>query len=297
MNVIKVTPRGYCQGVVKALNIVEKTIADHPNKPIYLLGMIVHNDLIHQALKNKIKLLDNSKTKQQWIEEINEGILISSAHGISPELRQRIQQKGLFLVDATCKYVSQTHEIVKEYLSKGYEVLYIGKENHPEAMGVQGIDNNKIHLVTTIDNIKKDIQSPIMVTTQTTMNYKSVSNFFSEIKNIYPNAIILDEICDATSLRQNAIINLPPVDMLFVVGDKNSNNANKLVELGIAKNIKKVLLINSVVDIELNVSDANKTVAVTSAASTPTYLTKQVIDYLENFPNSKKPPIDLNKII
>ncbi|MFV0254621.1 MAG: 4-hydroxy-3-methylbut-2-enyl diphosphate reductase [Erysipelotrichaceae bacterium] len=297
MKVIKITPRGYCLGVIKALNIVKETINNYPQERIYLLGMIVHNQLIHQALKDRITLLDNSKSKNEWLKEIKTGVVIISAHGVAPDIIKQAKNKGLIVVEATCKYVTQSHNLAQEYLKQDYQIIYIGQKNHPEAEGVIGIDHKNIHLVSNKNDIPSNITKPLMVLTQTTLNYQTTKALFNHIKKIYPSAIIMDEICQATSSRQQAIIDLEPVDILYVVGDKNSNNANKLVEIAQNKAIKEVYLIQSVKDITLTASDSFKTVAITSAASTPTLLTKQVIDYLSDFPNSKKQPLNLDELI
>ncbi len=304
MKIIKISPRGYCLGVVNALEIVKEAIAKYQDKKIYLLGMIVHNQLITQALiKKGVILLDNSKTKEQWIEEIENGVVIISAHGVSPSIIQKAQGKGLTVINATCKYVNKSQAIIKEYLKKDYQILFIGKDNHPEALGIIGIEPKKIHLVSKIsdlDNLKLNNDNNIVVTTQTTVNFKDTYKLFKEINERYPKAIIEDEICNATRMRQQAIVDLKDqaIDLLFVVGDPSSNNANKLVELAKENKIKTVKLITSIEELDNNDLINIETIAVTSAASTPTVLTNQIITYLENYTiKSDKPKIELDKII
>jgi len=301
MEVIKINPRGYCQGVTRALDIVKNAVKNHHSEAIYLLGMIVHNQLINQALTlENVKLLDDSKTKEQWIDEITDGVIIISAHGVNPSLITKAKEKGLTVIDATCKYVNIAQNLVVEYLSNGYDVLYIGEKNHPEAQGIITINENKIHLINDSSNLDDlvIINDKIMVTTQTTMNYQSISSLFDRILAIFPSAIILDEICTATRMRQQAVYSLKKqVDLLLVVGDKSSNNAKKLLEIGVMKNISLVKLIGCIKDLQdFDLTDI-ESVAITSAASTPTYLTNQVIEYLEKYPDGEIVEYNLKEIL
>lgn len=299
MKVLKITPRGYCQGVTEALELVKQTLNIYSNQPIYLLGMIVHNQLIHQALiDNGVIVLDESRSKQQWVASIDKGVIIISAHGISPTLLKQIKDKNLIIVDATCAYVKITANLVQEYILRNYRILFIGQKNHPETMGIWGIDPNTIDIISTIEDIERLPYSdtPLVVMTQTTANYQTVEFLFQAILTKYPNAIIESEICNATRMRQQAIINIEEhVDVLYVVGDTSSNNANRLVEIGQTKGIASVFLVQSLADIDTSKLSTTYTVAVTSAASTPTILTQQIIDYLENFPQPKQ-PVNLKKI-
>jgi 4-hydroxy-3-methylbut-2-enyl diphosphate reductase len=301
MQVIKIKPRGYCEGVTRALNLVNKVIENNPDKAIYLLGMIVNNRLVNQALENKnVTLLSDSKTKEEWIDDIDSGIIIISAHGVSPQIIDKALSKGLEVVDATCEYVSRIQKSVISFLSDGYDIIYIGESNHPESQGVINIQPNNIHLVNSIQQVKKLNLSndKIFVTTQTTMNYQQTEELLSAIKKRFSNVEISNRICDATYLRQSALENLQEnLDLLLVVGDEYSNNAKKLMEIGINKKIPEVKLIHSVVDLSDYDFSATEVIGITSAASTPTYLTNQVIEYIANYPKSEIQPIDINKIL
>jgi len=301
MQVHAIQPQGYCFGVVRALNLVKETVKNNPEQPIYLLGMIVHNDLINQALaKMNVILLDDSKTKEQWISEIPGGIVIISAHGVNPALLALAQKRKLEVVDATCFYVKEVQNIVADYLAQDYDIIYIGEEKHPEAQGIISINPQRIHLVSTAASLASLTinNERIIVTTQTTVNYQTTENLFTAIKEHFPSAIILGEICSATKERQTALSELTnDYDLLLVVGDHSSNNANKLVEIGTAKGIPRVMLITSVAELNgLDFTDIKK-VALTSATSTPPYLSDQVIDYLQSYPNHPLPLIDLEKIL
>jgi len=301
MEVIKITPQGYCLGVTTALDLVKGVIKENPNKAIYLLGMIVHNNLINQALQQKgVILLDDSKSKEQWIEELHDGIIIISAHGVNPALIRKAENQGLIVFDATCQHVKVAQQIVTDYLAKDFDIIYIGEPHHPEAQGIISISPQKIHLVNQLSDIA-DLalnNKKIIVITQTTINHQTVQVLFDSIAIKFPTALISGEICTATKQRQAAVQLLKEeLDLLIVVGDQSSNNANKLVEIGINKKISQVKLIAGVTELtDFDFSNIKK-VGVTAAASTPPYLTNQVITYLKAYPDAKIPKIKLSDIL
>lgn len=284
MELIKVIPRGYCKGVVRAINIAKETAKKYPHQNIYILGMLVHNKYVIEALKEyHIKTLDDkNKTREQLLDEIDEGVVIFTAHGIHPLVKEKAIKKGLICIDASCLDVLRTQEIVQKYLIEGFEVLYIGKKNHPEASAICDY-NDHIHLIETMSDIESlEKYDKVFVTNQTTMSFQDVSHLFEFIQLKYPNAIISDEICNATRSRQEAITLLKKVDALIIVGDKASNNANRLAQIAKQKGIENVYLIDDVNDLDIkNICSYNR-VAITAGASTPTYLINQVIYCLEN---------------
>ena len=169
MNVIGIMPRGYCKGVVRAINIAKK--ASTNDKPIYILGMIVHNQYIVNALEDLgVYTIDiKGKTRLELLDEIHEGTVIITAHGASHKVFDKAKEKGLNVIDASCLDVIKTHDLIKDYLNKDYEVLYIGKYGHPEAEGAISIDEHQIHLIQNkndIDLWEKD--KKYVITNQTT---------------------------------------------------------------------------------------------------------------------------------
>ena len=282
MEIKRVVPSGYCKGVVSAINIVKKAKEDYPNEKIYILGMIVHNTYVKDELSKLgiITLDDPNKTKEELLDEINDGVVIFTAHGISQTIKDKAIKKGLIVVDATCSDVLKTQDIVKEYLNKGYDVLYFGKKKHPEAEAVLSISKS-IKLIENEDDINSlDINNEkIFVTNQTTMSFLELEKMFDLLKEKYPNCIIQKEICKATSSRQKAIIDIKDGDVLYVVGDKKSNNTNKLVDIG-KTNFKKVYLINNKDEINKNDLIGQNKIYVTAGASTPPILIDEVLKYL-----------------
>lgn len=282
MEIKRVVPSGYCKGVVNAINIVKKTKQNYPNEKIYILGMIVHNTFVIEQLNQLgiITLDDTNKNKEELLDDIKEGVVIFTAHGISDKIKNKAINKGLIVVDATCLDVLKTKDLIKEYLNNGYDVIYFGKENHPEALAIMSL-SNKIHLITdkrSIDNLNIN-NNKIFITNQTTMSYLELQDVFDYLKIKYPNCLIQKEICSATTKRQEAIMNIKDGDVLYVVGDKKSNNTNKLVRLG-KINFKKVFLINSKKDINPNDLINQQKIYVTAGASTPPILIDEVIEYL-----------------
>ena len=304
MKIEKVTPRGYCKGVVRAITLAKQTAQQYPNTPIYVLGMLVHNRFVMEALQelHVHTIDDKSKTRLELLEMIPRGsIVIFTAHGVAPMVKEKAEALGLIGIDASCPDVVKTQDIVKEKLQEGYSILYIGKNAHPEAEAVISL-SDQVHLITNQQDILDlNIQNDkIFVTNQTTMSIFDIEILFDCIKERYPYACFCEEICNATRIRQQAIANLnkDEVDLLYVVGDKHSNNSNRLAQIAKEHGISKVYLIDDVHDItDEQLQEAN-CVAVTSGASTPTYLTNLVISYLEDYyPMKPKPVTDIAKVL
>ncbi|MDE6475290.1 MAG: 4-hydroxy-3-methylbut-2-enyl diphosphate reductase [Erysipelotrichaceae bacterium] len=302
MEIIKVAPRGYCKGVVRAIQIAKEAAKQYPQEPIYVLGMLVHNRYVIEALKQfHIHTIDDkSKTREELLDQIPSGVVIFTAHGISQQAIEKAEKKGLKWIDASCPDVVKTQDIIKEKLQEGYEILYIGKKFHPEAEAICSL-SSRIHLIENIQDIPSSLQtSKLFVTNQTTMSMFDVEHLFQAIQTQYPHVLLCEEICNATRVRQEAIAQLKgqEIDTLFVVGDPHSNNSNRLAQIGKEQGIQNVYLIDDVTQIKSSYLIDAKKVAVTSGASTPTYLTNQVIQYLEHYETDQQfPTICINNIL
>ncbi len=294
MKCIKVTPRGYCKGVVKAINLAKQARLDYPNQKITILGMLVHNQYVCEALKELSidTIEDVNKTRLQLLDKVHEGVVLFTAHGVSEAVKEKAKNKGLICIDASCQDVIKTQNIVKEYLAKGYYIAYIGKNKHPEAEAVLSL-SPKVLLIENKEQIQK-LKSPLFVTNQTTMSQSDVAELFRQIKLAFPDARFCEEICQATAIRQNAIKQLPNVDALIVVGDARSNNSNRLAQIAKERGIQKVFLVDSFHDLKQKDFRQEDIVAVTAGASTPAYLVNQVIDWVEG---RQPEAIDMSKII
>ncbi|RPF55612.1 4-hydroxy-3-methylbut-2-enyl diphosphate reductase [Aquisalibacillus elongatus] len=290
MEVIKIAPRGYCYGVVDAM-VIASNAAKDPNlpRPIYILGMIVHNSHVTNAFEEEgIKTLDQKgKSRLELLEGINEGTVIFTAHGVSPEVKEIAENKGLTVLDATCPDVTRTHDLIREKVSEGYEVVYIGKKGHPEPEGAVGVAPDHVHLITTEEeaaelNFSEDTK--IIVTNQTTMSQWDVYDVMQQVKEIYPQTEMVQEICMATQVRQEAVAEqAKDADLTLVVGDPKSNNSNRLAQVSKQIAGTEAYRIASVSDIDLNWLEGCEKVAVTAGASTPTPITKEVIRFIENY--------------
>lgn len=294
--IITVKPQGYCGGVLKAIETAKQTRINYPNQKITILGNLVHNQYVKKALEsyNIHTIEDKTKTRLELLDQIEEGIVIFTAHGISPKVKEKAEKKGLIYVDASCPFVLQTQKIVQQYLKEDYTIFYIGKNKHPEAEAIYSMSEN-VHLIEPGKRIPDITSEQIFVTNQTTMSMFDIQDTFDAIHKKYPQAIFHDEICNATRVRQQAILDLKNVDALIVVGDPTSNNTQKLVSIGKKAGIQHVFSCQTVQDIHKEDFITYKTIAITSGASTPTYLTNQVKEYLSN--PIEKPKIRIQEIL
>src|SRR6266702_3320977 len=264
MEVVRITPRGYCHGVVDAFRIAKK-VRDETPGPVHMLGMLVHNTHATDDLQAQGIALVDPPDRLAGLNQIKEGTVIFTAHGVSPQVKQRAAELGLNAIDATCSDVVRTHELVADLARKGYEVVYIGRKGHPEPEGVVGEAPGNVHLVQDPEDIEalELIGDRIAVTCQTTLSVWDTEDLIGRVRSRYPQAEVHNEICRATQERQEAAVEAAKlVDLVIVVGSPRSSNSLRLVEV-----VKKV--------------------GVTSGASTPTQLTRRVIEHIE----AMEPPI------
>ncbi|MBB6446002.1 4-hydroxy-3-methylbut-2-enyl diphosphate reductase [Bacillus benzoevorans] len=293
MKVIKISPRGYCYGVVDAMVIARNAALDKAlPRPIYILGMIVHNKHVTDAFAEEGIITLDGKNRKEILEQVDSGTIIFTAHGISPEVRELAKEKGLVTIDATCPDVTKTHDLIREKEHEGYTVIYIGKKGHPEPEGAVGVAPHIVHLVSNMEDVDGlTIQSDkILVTNQTTMSQWDVAHIMEKIKEKYPQAEFYKEICLATQQRQEAVAaQAGEADVLIVVGDPRSNNSNRLAQVSEEIAATKAYRISDITELNLDWIMNAKTAAVTSGASTPTPITKEVITFLEQFnPDDEK---------
>jgi 4-hydroxy-3-methylbut-2-en-1-yl diphosphate reductase len=289
MKVIDLTPRGYCHGVLSALAMVKKVIrTESYPRPIYILGQIVHNEKITQAFKahGVISLDMPGKTRLELLDTIDSGTVIFTAHGISDQAIRIAKEKGLTTLNATCRDVTKVHTAVKNKLEEGYHVIYIGHRNHPEPEAILAI-SDKIHFVEH----EKDalllpeslLEHKVFVTNQTTLSLYDIESVLKIIETKFPNYVFDNEICNATTVRQEAVMKQEKVDLMLVVGDQKSSNSNKLAFVGEKIQGISSKLIAGVEDINIQWLMDIESVSVTSGASTPTKVTEEVILFLHQF--------------
>jgi 4-hydroxy-3-methylbut-2-enyl diphosphate reductase len=283
MEVLKITPRGYCHGVVDAFRIA-KRVREETQGPVHMLGMLVHNTHATDDLQQQGIALVDQPDRLAGLEHIKEGTVIFTAHGVSPQVKQRAVDLGLTPVDATCSDVVRTHELVADLARKGYEVVYIGRKGHPEPEGVIGEAPGKVYLVQDpedIDALQLD-GDRVAVTCQTTLSVWDTEDLIGKVQARYPNAEVHNEICRATQERQEAAVEAAQhVDLVIVVGSPRSSNSLRLVEVVKKLGGKPAYLVDQLEDLDLNWFRGAKKVGVTSGASTPSQLTRKVIEHIE----------------
>ncbi|MBC1520841.1 4-hydroxy-3-methylbut-2-enyl diphosphate reductase [Listeria aquatica] len=293
MEIIKISPRGYCYGVVDAMVIAKNASLD-PNlpRPIHILGMIVHNKHVTDAFEEiGIHTLDG-ENREEILEQIDTGTVIFTAHGISPRVKELAKEKGLVTIDATCPDVMRTYDLILEKKAAGFQIIYIGKKGHPEPEGAYGTAPDVVHLVETtadIDALQFSEQDKIFVTNQTTMSQWDVLDLMDYIHERYPQAENHKEICMATQVRQEAVAEQAKgADLTIVVGDPRSNNTNRLAQVSEEKAGVKAYRVADVTEIELDWLKNAQKVAITAGASTPTQVIREVLIFLDQFDPADK---------
>jgi 4-hydroxy-3-methylbut-2-en-1-yl diphosphate reductase len=244
----------------------------------------VHNTHATDDLQRQGVELVDQNDRLAGLSQIKGGTVIFTAHGVSPQVKQRAVELGLTPIDATCSDVVRTHELVADLARKGYEVVYIGRKGHPEPEGVMGEAPGKVHLVQDPEDIDAlELRGErIAVTCQTTLSVWDTEDLIGRVQARYPNAEVHNEICRATQERQEAAVEAAPhVDLVIVVGSPRSSNSLRLVEVVKKLGHKPAYLVDSLEDLDLKWFRGAKKVGVTSGASTPSQLTRRVIEYLE----------------
>ena len=279
--VLLLKPRGFCAGVVRAVDIV-KIALDTFGAPIYVRKEIVHNRYVVDDLREKGAIFVNE------LDEVPEGQrVIYSAHGVSPAVRQRAKERGLKVIDATCPLVTKVHVEAIKFAKQGYSLVLVGHRDHEEVEGTQGEAPDVTQVVSTVEEVEA-LQVPdpdkVAYLTQTTLSLDEAKYMIDALKRKFPNIAgpHAQDICYATENRQTAVKNVAHgADVVLVVGSKNSSNSNRLVE--VATNLgTRSYLIDKAQDIRPEWLDGAANIAVTAGASAPEVLVQEVVEYLQN---------------
>ena len=276
MKVYLGTPRGFCAGVVRAIDIVEKAIEKF-GAPVYIKHEIVHNKYVVEALGKK------GAITVEDVNEIPEGSsVIFSAHGSPPSDFDRAKLLDLTVIDATCPLVTKVHNEAKKYSSEGRKVVYVGHAGHQETIGTMG--QTPMHLLDDegVSEIPDwDESSPVAVLTQTTLSKDDTDKSVNIIKNKFDNLVVRNDICYATTNRQEAVKKMcDVVDLILVIGSENSSNCKRLTEVAKARNIESYRIGSAEDILDDWISGVDK-IGVTSGASTPEDLVNQVLSKLK----------------
>ena len=272
-------PRGFCAGVIRAIDIVEIAL-ERLGAPVYVRKEIVHNRFVVDELAARGAV---------FVEDLSEvpdgAVTIFSAHGVAPDVREDARRRKLSVIDATCPLVTKVHIEVVRYAKEGYSIILIGHRNHDEVIGTFGEAPNNIHVVSSVEDVDalEHVQSErVIYATQTTLSLDDAQAIVDRLKQRFPSIISpgSSDICYATQNRQTAVKALADrADLILVVGAENSSNSNRLVEVARGKGTP-AHLIASARDIRQDWLESCDSIGVTAGASTPEILVQQVVDNL-----------------
>jgi 4-hydroxy-3-methylbut-2-enyl diphosphate reductase len=278
--VVLAAPRGFCAGVVRAIEIVNTVLQLLP-PPIYVRKEIVHNRFVVEHFKQRGVIFVNE------LDEVPDGAtVIFSAHGVSPAVREMARKKNLRVIDATCPLVTKVHLEAIKFAQEGYSIILIGHEGHEEVEGTMGEAPHCTYLVQSVEDVER-LQVPdpekVAYLTQTTLSVDDTAEIVAALKRKFPKIVgpRTDDICYATHNRQNAVKALAKqVDVILVIGSQNSSNSQRLKEVAISNGCP-AYLIDGAEHIQTEWLIDAESVGVTSGASAPEILVKQVIQRLQ----------------
>jgi 4-hydroxy-3-methylbut-2-en-1-yl diphosphate reductase len=280
LKVLLCSPRGFCAGVVRAIDSVEQALKRY-GAPVYVRHEIVHNRYVVESLKAKGAI---------FVEELDEipetnAPVIFSAHGVPKSIPAESQRRNFFALDATCPLVTKVHREAEIHFKRGREILLIGHAGHPEVVGTLGqLPEGAITLVQTVEEAEKlQPKSPdnVAYVTQTTLSLDDTAEIVATLKRRFPNIVAphKEDICYATTNRQEAVKRVAPqVDALVVVGAPNSSNSRRLQEVAERAGCKYSVLVQRAADIDWSRFSDIKTLGVTAGASAPEVLVEEILD-------------------
>jgi 4-hydroxy-3-methylbut-2-enyl diphosphate reductase len=291
MKVILAQPRGFCAGVVRAIDIVERALEKYQS-PIYVRHEIVHNRHVVDSLKNKGAI---------FVEELSEvpdgAHAVFSAHGVAQSVVKAAAARGLPVLDATCPLVSKVHAQAKRYVRQGRTMILIGHAGHPEVEGTIGQIDAPVHLVSTeadVAALEVPAETPLAYVTQTTLSVDDTKAVIESLKRRFSNIVGPDtsDICYATQHRQSAVREMcKMVEVILVVGAKNSSNSNRLCEIGLEEGIPSYLIADASA-LDPKWVEGKERVGLTAGASAPEELIQEVIQALSRLGPVEVEPMD-----
>ena len=281
LNIILASPRGFCAGVDRAIEIVKKTLEKY-GPPVYIRHEIVHNKSVVESLK---------KLGAVFIEEVSEipdpsRPIIFSAHGVPKSVPEETKLKKIFYIDATCPLVSKVHRETERLHKRGFDIVLIGHKNHPEVIGTMGqLSNGSVKLIETVDEVKNlKFTKPLAYVTQTTLSVDDTKEIVDALKLKFPDikGPIKEDICYATTNRQAAVKKIAPnCEMFFVIGSKNSSNSLRLIEVAKKSGCKDSELIFYGKKAPMEKIKNCKTIGLSSGASAPEELVQNFISEIK----------------
>ncbi len=276
MEVLLSSPRGFCAGVVRAIDVVDVCLRRY-GPPVYVKHQIVHNPYVVNDLESR------GAITVEEVDEVPEGsLVVFSAHGSPPEDFEKAKARNLRVIDAVCPLVTRVHNEAKKYSREGRRVLLVGHRGHQEVRGTMG----QVEMTLVDDNTPTELPiwgdgEEIAVLTQTTLSVRDTAHAIDAIKERFPQALVRNDICYATTNRQEAVTKMAhSVDLVLVIGAQNSSNCNRLREVAAAQGVP-AHLINGPEEIDPEWLKGKEKVGITSGASTPEILVESVIQALE----------------
>ena len=277
MKVLLGSPRGFCAGVVRAVEIVELAL-ERLGKPVFVRHEIVHNPFVVDSLRQR-----GAVFVEDLCEVPDNQVVIFSAHGVSPRVRMEAQARGLRVIDATCPLVTKVHIEALKYSQEGYSIILVGHRDHPETVGTAGeVPGNTVIVETAQEAQTVEVmnQEKVAVLTQTTLSVDDTKEIIDALRSRFPNLLVRNDICYATANRQLAAKSLArQVDLVLVIGAPNSSNCNRLKEVVQAAGVKAFLVNGPEEVTEDHVKGAAR-IGIVSGASTPEILVKAVTEKL-----------------
>lgn len=296
MNIILAKPRGFCAGVTRAIETVERALTKF-GPPVYVRHEIVHNKFVVESLRKKGAIFVSE------VDQIPQGaITIFSAHGVSDKVEEDAIARGLDVIDATCPLVSKVHREAKKYEEEGYELILIGHRGHPEVEGTSGRVKKEVILVTNEEdarNVKVKNPEKLSYVTQTTLSVDDTKKIVEVLEKRFPQmqqGLATKDICYATQNRQDAVRSLSKmVDVILVIGAQNSSNSNRLRDLGEECGLPSYL-INGAQDLKIEWFKNVDRVGLTAGASAPEVLVQDVIEKIKEISGDQTVVSDMDGI-
>ena len=284
LKILLASPRGFCAGVDRAIEIVNKALNKH-GKPVYVRHEIVHNKQVVEDLKKRGAI---------FVEEISDiedktRPVIFSAHGVPKKVPEEAKLKNLYYIDATCPLVSKVHRESEQLFKNGFDIILIGHKNHPEVIGTMGqLPKGSIKLIETINDVRtldiKDFKKPLAYITQTTLSVDDTADIIDFLKEKFPSikGPVKEDICYATTNRQSAVKKIAPdCEMIFIIGSRNSSNSARLVEVAKKAGCANSELIHSDKKLPIEQIKKCKKIGISSGASAPEQLVQNLINEIK----------------
>jgi len=276
MEVIKAKSAGFCFGVKRAVDTVYQQVEKQEALPIYTYGPIIHNEEVVKDMEKKGVVVLRTEEELNALEK---GTVIIRSHGVAKNVYDRLEEKNIRIVDATCPFVKKIHNIVQKHSKEGNSIIIIGNPDHPEVQGIKGWAGDDVCVIQNAEEAQKFVAldgKKLCIVAQTTFNYNKFKDLVEILEKKSYDIIVLNTICNATKERQTEARSIAEtVDAMIVIGDKHSSNTQKLFEI-CRKACNNTYYIQTLGDLDLNQLGSVETVGITAGASTPNNIIEEV---------------------